>query len=105
MTTTVKVYANKIESNNNFENRILKVVPSTVNEIVIDEAGMERASGYGQYKYFIKGSVDGESFCFKQHSTNSQVWDWYQSCEANKPFIDWKKRLIICLLDSYFQSI
>ena len=105
MATLVKIYANYIESNNNFENRILKVLPSWVNEIVIDEAGMGRASGYGQYKNFIKGSVNGEFFSFKEHTTSSQTWDWYDGCDVNQTFINWKKRLIISLLESYFETV
>jgi len=100
----IKVYAAHIEESKRFINRIENVLPSNVNEIVIHECGMVRASGYGQYKYFIDGIIDGESFSFKKHTTDSMLWDWYQSCEPNRLFENWKKRRIVSLLEDYFET-
>ena len=105
MATRITIYANYIRENNNLEKRILSVVPKKIEEIQIDECGMERSGGYGQYKYFITGTINGEYFKFNKHSTSSTTWDWYQECDINRTFINWKKNLIIDLLEDYFNSL
>ena len=105
MATLVRIYAAHVTESTNFENRIKKVLPSFVEEIKVNEAGMKRANGYGQYQYFIDGEINGEYFSFKLHTTDSMQWDWYQSCETNRLFENWKKRKIIFLLEKYFETI
>lgn len=103
--TQVTIYANHIQSSKNFEKRILSVLPSSIENITIIECGMERGGGYGYYNYFLAGEINGQVFNFKKHHTSSQSWDWYQDCEANRTFSNWKKNLIIDLLKQHLETL
>lgn len=102
----ITIYANHIKQNANLVKRIQKVCPQFVKSLEIIEAGMERAGGTGSYYCFIEGACNGEIFRFKRHTNHAPLWDWYNDIEGyKKPFQDWKKSLIISLLEDYFASL
>lgn len=102
--TTVKVFANHLSSSKAFENKIAKLVPAD-SYIEVIEMGMQRASGYGSYYFYLEGELNGEVFNFKKHTNDSEIWDWYQSCETNRTFENWKKKKILKLLQEYLETI
>jgi len=102
---SIAINARHIENSKNFQKRVLGILPDFIEDIEVIEAGMERSSGYGQYNYFIEGSLNGEFFRFKKHTTSSQEWDWYNESETNRLFANWKKNLIISMLEDYFNTL
>jgi len=96
---------NGIEQSKNFHTRIAKVCPPWVENIELSGAGMNRAGGYGQYQYFLEGSINGEYFYFTKPTTDSQTWDWYVDCEPNRAFSNWVKAITISLLEQKFETM
>ncbi|MEE3225137.1 MAG: hypothetical protein VX253_04370, partial [Bacteroidota bacterium] len=47
--------------------------------IYVSDARMELASGYGQYKQSVSIRIDGLDFTFKEHTTDSEAYDFYKS--------------------------
>ncbi|HYC28388.1 MAG TPA: hypothetical protein VEB42_06215 [Chitinophagaceae bacterium] len=105
MATQININAYGLQDSKNFHTRISKVTPSNITDIRIDEAGMRRANGYGQYKLFFEGYINGEAITFTKHCTSSPLWDWFNNDADGKKLSDWKKSLIIDLLEEYFETI
>ncbi len=53
----------------------MKTYNTTLGNVEILDARIERASGYGQYTIVIDIEFEGERKTLKQHSTNSRLWD------------------------------
>lgn len=104
MKTLIIINARYLELNKNFEKRILKVIPKTIEKLEIVEFDMTRV-GTGQYAYKLTFYVDGENVSWTKKVNDSQTWDWYNDVKLNLHFYNWKKRSIVNGLEDYFNSL
>jgi hypothetical protein len=54
------------------------------NEIYLYDISMDRTSGYGQYKLYVTIKINGYSFKFTKHSTNSELFDQLKYAEGKE---------------------
>lgn len=97
-----------IDNSKNFDKRIQKVLPSDINSITIEEVGMSRAGGYGQYHNYIVFSLndDADNIRYKRHHTSAPAWDAYHDLELGTvKCSNFQKQFIIDMLEYYFESL
>ena len=96
-----------IEPTKNFEKRIQKILPLSISSIIIEEAGMSRAGGSGQYYNNIVFSLNGDcdNIRYKIRHTSSPAWDDYHALELGTvKCSNFQKSFVIRMLESYFET-
>lgn len=101
MKTTVNfINALPIANSANFEKNVIKLLPEGVEKIYLDACGMERASGYGSYNFFLAIEINGKYLKIKSNTNSSPSWDAYQDLETGtRNFENWIKATTLWLLE------
>lgn len=101
MKTTVNfINALPVANSANFEKNVIKLLPESVEKIYLDTCGMERASGYGSYNFFLTLEINGEYLKLKSHTNSSPSWDAYHDLEqGTRKFENWIKATTLWLLE------
>ena len=90
----------------NFEKNVIKLLPEGVEKIYLDTCGMQRASGYGSYNFFLEADVNGKRVVLKSHTNSSPSWDAYQDLEqGTRKFENWIKATALWLLEEGKEEI
>jgi hypothetical protein len=114
MTTQVSSFVSGLESSKAFENKVSNLINNhiaayyklnPVNEVEIWDAGMARASGYGQYTKYVNLKIDGVDVTVKVHSTDSEDYDYYSEAEMNRTLSNWLKQLVLYVLEENLDTI
>ena len=110
--TTISVYG--LETSKNFESKIARQINDHLNsydlesvkEIYISDAGMRRASGYGQYKEYVSITIDGVDVELKSHSTDAPDFDFFNNNEnMNRTYSNRMKGLIYDVIEKNLELI
>lgn len=95
-----------IKSTKNFEKNVQKLLPKNVKELYLSSCGMNRASGYGSYNYFLDLEVNGERMTFTKFTHDSQAFDNYQDFElGQRNYENWVKGTVLSLLEDNFEIL
>ena len=99
-------YIRSISQSANFEKRVSKVLPSSVESINIYTAGLSRASGYNSYYNYIEFDINGgKNIHYKFQHNSSLDWDTFQDLEfGTNKCSNFMKQFIINMLEFYFQE-
>jgi len=97
----------KISSSKNFEKNIANRLPDAINEIYISSCGMNRASGYGSYNYFIDVKInDNEYITLTKFTQDSHDFDNYTDFEiGERKYDNWVKKTVLMLLEQNFELL
>ena len=95
-----QVYNNlNIKPSINFNTKIAKLLNTGITEIDLWSVGMEW-KGRGYYNYFLKVYVNSEEVILRQHTTDSQAYDYYKDLKVNTvKFDNWCKNVSLMLIE------
>lgn len=91
-----------------FLDKISRELPKGLNTFHVTSVGIKKASGYGNYKYFMDVEINGEFATLERFTHNSWDYDYYNDLEyKSHKFNFWSKQTILYILstESVFDKI
>jgi len=84
----------------NFENKVLKLLPNGVTQIYLNTCTMEWL-GRGSYNYKLDLEINGSDVTLRERTTDAPSYDAYQSMEyGSREYGNWIKNTVLMLLEN-----
>lgn len=110
MTITINIFG--LETSKRFENQIRNFIEDQfdfyqvdgVENITLQDAGIRRIGGYGQYEKFVNLFIGNDEYNLTDHTTDSELFDFFNNNEVNRTYSNRMKSLVLEVLESRFES-
>jgi hypothetical protein len=90
-----------VRDSQRFLDKISRELPKGLNSFHITSVGIKKASGYGNYNYFMDVEINGEFATLTKFTHNSWDYDYYNDLEyKSHKFNFWAKQTILNILST-----
>lgn len=89
----------------NFQNKVIKNLPSGVEKVYLSTVGMKRL-GTGSYNFFLDIEINGIDVTLKSFTNTSPSWDFWTDLElGTRAFENWAKQTTLMILEDRKEEI